>query len=553
MLAPDRPQPDAPERPITVPLLTRGGLDDVLIVSVFAVAILGMPLVPLYYVALHGEREALVGAAVFSCGTVGAGFVAFCRGLMLVQRREQVQLTATGFLLSRGERSRAFSDEQVVGVAHQIGGFFGGDQNRRLLTVGGASQERIECRYTVHARAADPLAGFVSRLVGGLAARIDRDLEKGAELVGDGWSLDAKGLHVRGKSYPLEAVTALGVYDRHLCLWLADEERPFLRLPQGSRNVLPLGEILRRRSQGRPDSNVSPDGLSLGRLLLERRYWDLQVRLRGAGFLGLFGLCGVFVVVPVLAVERETRGASAIVALAILAGGVVVASWIAFSAWLERPRWVRFHERGAVQTGAVEASLRYDEVGEVTWGQSLILEPLPGLGRRAIVFRLHTWEHEADLASIRDVACRPLARRWREALERGPVEWTERLWFRADGLEFMAEKSPLVEPHETPPVEQWGIVPYEDLSYRLEHGWFWLFVRGHERRLCLEDMRGRNFFVGLLLLEWLRQGRGPLPSGGDEHAPRLITAGDERVTPGPAEGVRPEPGKGPRADSASGG
>jgi hypothetical protein len=85
------------------------------------------------------------------------------------------------------------------------------------------------------------------------------------------------------------------------------------------------------------------------------------------------------------------------------------------------------------------------------------------------------------------------------------------------------------------------VVPYADLSYRLERKGCSLFVRGDARPAHREPTAGPNFFVGLLL-DWLGQGRGRFASAADEAVPRPA-AGDERVTPGPAEGLRRREGE----------
>jgi hypothetical protein len=219
--------------------------------------------------------------------------------------------------------------------------------------------------------------------------------------------------------------------------------------------------------------------------------------------------------------------------LTFLVGGVVAASSIGFMAWLERRRWVRFHERGVAQTRAGRTLLLpYEDLDAVTWSGALALEPIPGRGHEPIVFRLVTWNHEADLASVRDLVCRPLASRMLGLLERGgEVPWTNHLTFLADGL-WMRPRTDQAEEDAPAP----AIVPYEEVSYRLERKGCSLFVRDDVRPAHRERTTGPNFFVGLLLLEWLRQGR--LPAAADEAAPRPTAAGDERVTPGPAEAVR---------------
>src|SRR4051812_12395248 len=100
---------DVPERSLTVPLLSRGPLDDKLFVALcvasftFASGALS--------VLIHVASTAVVVAG-FALAVASVGLtVAY--GAALVRRRDQVEMTATGFVLSRGGRRRVFTDDQV--------------------------------------------------------------------------------------------------------------------------------------------------------------------------------------------------------------------------------------------------------------------------------------------------------------------------------------------------------------------------------------------------------------------------------------------------------
>jgi hypothetical protein len=510
--------PDAPERTLTVPLLCRGSFRD----GPFLASCLGAVVVLLVGSLLLITRSAVGGmvwAAIAAAVVFTAGYA-----LALARRREWLEMTATGFVLSRRGRRRAYADEQVEAIAHDVRVALGDDQRCRIVLEVG--RERVECRYPVKLGDTDPFAGFVSRLAGAVAARVERGLDGGAVLRGDGWSLGAEGLRVRGEVYPLEAVTFAGSYDQHLCLWRADEERPFLRLPRGSRNVLPLGAVLRRRLRGRTDAGPTQPR---GRMLLERRSTlYLGSRLgacvcAGISLLFLAG-SGAFAVPEV----KPPPWPAYVLCVLGIVGLTAVLAW---QAWRERKSRLRFHEHGVMQTGSGgDVWLPYDEIAEVVWDRhSLALRPSPGLRRTPVVLRFVTWHHVAYLASVRDLVCRPLARRWAEALHDGPVRWTHRLRFLPDSLEVLALMAP-----GGPTCPRLITVPYEQLSYRLERGRLSLFVRGQEQPVCREPSTLSNFFVGLTLLDWLCRGERPAEPGGS--APR--PAADDRVTPGPAEGVR---------------
>src|SRR5262249_26955730 len=127
--------------------------------------------------------------------------------------------------------------------------------------------------------------------------------------------------------------------------------------------------------------------------------------------------------------------------VAAIGGGAAL--WTGVMAWRQRRDRLRFHERGVLQTRRGRHRwLFYDDVGVGGWGQSLILEPLPGLGRPTISYLFLTVKDNVDLAGVRDLACRPRALRWAEEIAHGPlrwVRWTEQLRFLSDGLEFTTQ------------------------------------------------------------------------------------------------------------------
>jgi hypothetical protein len=522
---PRRDLDDLPDRPLTVPLLIRGSFDNGLFVACCVVALIFSGIGTLMW----RERDLSAAFVVFGIAAAAA-LPALIMALWLRRQREWLEVTLTGFVLSRQGRRRVYSDSQLVGLAHHVTcGPEGKVKHRLVLEVAADETERIDCHYTVTNAQPDPLAGFVARLVNALAAKAERDLQNGSTFRGKGWSLDARGLRKGRETHPLDQVSWAGFYDRHLCLWRGDEERPFLRLPEESRNVLPLGELLRQRVRRRPDHDTPSPGLPLGRLLLERRsagfYFGVGVAV--AGGLGVL-LCLGMAMRKWLPHERPPLYAFAVA----FACGSGIGGVIAYSG---RFGWLRFHERGVSQTGRMgDRRLLYTEIGELYWkqGQVLVIKPLPGLGCPPIRFRTVAGRFDSELADMRDLACKPLARRWAEQIERGPLTWTARLRFLPGGLEYR----PMGLLGLGEPVS----VPYDCVNFRVEGDQFLLFLGDGKRPACKERVDGANFFVGLVVLSeicrsWQAQA---LPDPG-ELAPRAHSPADERVKRGRDEGMRP--------------
>jgi hypothetical protein len=509
-----------------VPLLIRGSFDNGLFVACCVVS--GVSVVIGSLVVRDGDLMA--AAFVFTLAAIAAAPALFM-GLWLRRQREWLEVTSAGFVLSGRIGRRVFTDAQVVGLSQQsVIGPEGKLKRRLVVEIAADEPEHIDCRYAVPSGQSDPLAGFVTRLVNAVADRADRELHDGGKLRGEGWTLDATCLKRGRESHPLGRLSSVGFYDGHLCLWNDDDERPFLRLPDGSRNVQALCEVLSRRLRRRPDSGRTPQGLPLGRLLLERRSWGLWLGVAVAALGAAAALLLVLSALPHPVFEKGPQLGVAVAFLCLSTGGVAMA-------WCGRFGWLRFFERGVAQSGRMgERRFLYEEIGELIWKkhQLLIVKPLPGLDRPEIHFRNVNGKFDVQLAEMRDRACEPLAERWIAQLADAPVTWTARLRLLPDGLEY--------RPAGLLGVGEPITVPYDCTSYRIEGEQFQLFVRDEKWPACKERIDSPNFFVGLAVLNRLSRSQRErrLPDLGD-HAPRPASAeGDARVTRGQGEGVWPE-------------
>src|SRR5207302_11129048 len=116
----------------------------------------------------------------------------------------------------------------------------------------GEYPERVGCRYVVTAGQVDPLAALLDRVAQGLARRTAEGLDQGSSLRGKGWLLDRAGLRRGKRVYPLDEISWVGFFDRRVCIWRGNDERPALRIPLLSRNAGVLGLVLWQQIQKRP-------------------------------------------------------------------------------------------------------------------------------------------------------------------------------------------------------------------------------------------------------------------------------------------------------------
>jgi hypothetical protein len=477
------------DRPLTVPLLIRGSLDSG-----------GFPTLPATFVlcVVIGFGGLLLRhnwffAVVFWSLAAFIGVVTALVWLWLMHRRQWLEVTLPGFVLSHRDERRVYNDDQVVGLAQQTVPTANGQLKRRVVLEIATNEgtEHIDCRYLVPIARVDPLAAFFDRLIQGMARRTVAGLQQDVRLKGQGWSFDRHGLRRGSTIYPVEVIARCGFFDGRLCLWRAGEVRPFLRLPLSSRNVYALGQVLWHFIRQRPDHD-RPLDQPLGRLLLER--WNGSLPLGLMIVLGAV-LIGLYCLVLGLSVERPPPPAG------LFMFGLACLSMVGVGAMLAWYGWrggLRFHEFGVAQpTWGGVRELMYPDIGEVVWkgDQVLVLCPAAGVDGPVLWFRSIFSKFDAEMAGMRDHLCRFLAQQWTEQMAHRPVTWTPRLRFLPDGLEYLP--SSLLR--SALPVT----VPYEKTSYRLENNQFLLVVGEkvvHKERVALP-----NFFVGLLVLNGMYQ------------------------------------------------
>jgi hypothetical protein len=531
--------PAAIDRPLTAPLLVRGGFDNRILVALLFLA--GLFLAMAAYGRLQSRPYDQAVIVVLLVLAALCGLPAAVLALWLLPRRRWLEVTLNGFILTRRGEKTALADEQIIALSQRHSTDSQGSTrcDIRLEVDQGGAVEPVHCTYRFPPGQVDPLAAFLDRVVRGLVKRTRENLHRGASLSGKGWRLDARGLHCREEDKPVDpaAVSRASHHAGHLCLWKGDEERPFLRIASASRNAYPLGFFLYEAIASRGEQNKPLPGKPLGRILLDHPSPDLRLG-QGVAVFALL-LAAVLALVWWGNLPHSHHGGY----YALLAAPLPVLALGAFLAARAGRMRLRFHESGVSQlTANGSRELLYSEVGVMVWkaGRQMTFEPLPGLDRPVICFRALHGADTPDLIGLRDHVASVIAGRWWADVRLAPVRWTPRLRFLPGGLEyrptgFLGAGEPLS-------------APYHMTGYRIENGQFLLFVTGTTRAVVKESLEGANFFPGLVMLNWIYASyRSAAQEPAPAPAPRLppsAAEADARITAAgrPGAGITAPPG-----------
>ena len=525
--------PPSLDRPFTVPLLIRGTGHRF---GIGLLSIAGLLFLLALVVQLKNPGDPL-GAVCLFFGVVCAliGLVNLAWNL---PRRRWLEVSRGGFVVSTYKGKIAYQDHQVVGLSFRSKT---AGTTRFFVTIETDREDDapIRCSYVIAPGMADPLTAFWQRLQQAMIHRIAATLADGASLSGAGWRFDASGLSLirrrKATVVPVEKLQKAGFFDGHLCLWKDDEALPFAKLPNASRNVLPLATLIWEKIG---DSSKTPPlpNEPLGRTVLRRRSADL--------WLGVGGFClvggGIFLAFFSRADSAGLRPGSLpiVVACALL----FACPFLVFVLRGLRYGALVFHESGVSQsTWGGRRALLFSEIDAFCCDGNVRFDFLPPTGSslRPIRFRHCVRRFDLDLASFVEHLSKIVMARIGRNIQTEPVRWTARLRFLPGGLEYTSRGMF----GDSPPV----VVPYHLTSFWIVGKYFFLRVSGRAKAVVKEPLAGPNFYPGLHLLQWvyacLQQG----PAGAQplsQHAPRGaekpveegFTAGDRGVTRPPESG-----------------
>lgn len=405
-----------------------------------------------------------------------------------------------GFVLLRGARRDVVAIDALESfVLHDGVALYNG---RRLgLTYRLVARSRHGRRTRLLHYAADGaedevgpyLLDLLPRIIDVFAARV----QSGEPVRGDGWTLDASGLHVRrAPPVPLSEVRRAGVFEGRVAIWRDRDDAPFFSTPVGGPNAMALLGIASRHA-ARHTGGEPQDPSSLGLLLFEKRSPKSHV-MAAFGFAAAIAAGGV--VWRVIDPGAAPLGPLSVVLLGALVG--LAAMNMARSTFQVREhgvvkrtlysrRVLRFDEIERFGYRAVRQYYNGAYIGTIT--TLLLAGPEPS---RPLKHALTVRGQDDDLERLRQEVSLAVADRLRERLRReGEVRWGARGRLTRTTLE-LPEKRLLGRG----PVR--ALAYGEPLVYTLHEGRLRLQAHGSKTVFELSTDE-ENFYPGLLLFEEL--------------------------------------------------
>jgi hypothetical protein len=452
-----------------------------------------------------------------------------------IRQRQWVRDTGSGFILVDQVQEREFSDDQAVSMAlsykkNYFQGLLKSLTRRFLVWIASPEDlpERLVLKTTILAGKPDPLEGLIRRIGNHLFELAKQDLETGQTVEGEGWTWQGRELTIRErkdtKITPMDDVAAMARVDGRLQIWRKGEDAAWAQLPEESANLYILERLLAEHLSRQPMPGPPPDG-SLGRVYFERapsRRAILILRILIVALAAASIGCG-------LVVGLVLRDIGPSIVLMLLFLSLAAGCGLLFASL--RQKVFRCYEYGVFQAGLFgKRALRYDDVEAFTYsavrrfyhgaymGSTFTLQFEPrqgkGLSRIRVTFSLFNADDELD--RLRDTISRLIAgRMYRQLKANEPVEWTSRLRFLPQGLEYATGWFR----------RRTVVIPYSDIAgNKLEQGKFYLWTKRKKKAIVREQTSRRNFFPGYFLLMAVAQG-APL----NDELRRELEACDDQI------------------------
>jgi hypothetical protein len=308
---------------------------------------------------------------------------------------------------------------------------------------------------------------------------------------GRGWSIDGNTLVAGATRIPLATISAAGVYDDEVRIWLHGESHRALAVPVSSRNARVLLAIAAKTRTAAPPAmhaaSQQPTA-GIGRLLFTRRTSLFSTMFSTAIYLPLTKVLH-------LVMQREGLPFADETAMAVAALVVLLA--------IRRvTRVYRFHERGVIVGGR---TLLFDDVATMRWvetstlinhaiyvGTSMKVKLTPREGR-PLVIRLYRWRaNDDDLLPMRYAISTRIAETLRVQLQReGRAPWVRGAAFTTGGIEVKKQLLAFDRP----------------LHGFMRNGYFILFRERWQKPSAVLPASEDNFYPGLALFETLTSQR----------------------------------------------
>ncbi len=456
-------------------------------------------------------------------GVVGVFLLILAPILRWRARRKQmwVEDQGDGFKVIDYVGEREFRDDQVLSSALLFKNNFSNGVFKSMtrtfriwLTSLSTQPEMLEMTNTMKSGEEDPLAGFLKRLNDRLFEQAKQDMAANQTVLGERWSLDGDNLTLRmdkvAKDCRLPEVSAIDIFEDHVCLWRQGQDEIFARIPAKTANAHLLYRVIGEHLEKRPKQpdQPPPEG-SLGRILFERKASE------GSPWVTLIAAFVCFGIAVMLIVKGMNDQNLLLFGLVLLG----VAGLLVLLMFHLLKKLFRCHEYGVYQRGLFmgERSLRYVEVASFTYSATrhyhngaymgtqtiMTFEPVPEKQGQRISYSANVHNQDSALDDLRDQISRMIAQRMAQRVSNGEtVAWMNNLTFQPTGLEyrpsgFFGSKEPI-------------FIPYGAISgWNLEAGTFYLWQKGKKKPTIQEGVGQANFFPGYYLLEMLNRSSGP--------------------------------------------
>jgi hypothetical protein len=323
---------------------------------------------------------------------------------------------------------------------------------------------------------------------------------------GEGWTLRGTELVVRNRdreqAVNFADLSAVDIFDQHLCAWQRGSDEPVLRIPVTSANTRVLKRLLAERIPASAAADTS--GNDLGRILFERKpdrstticLWILPI-------LAIVDIAGTAATVAFLARGNDAVAAltvgSVLFALFLLIWVLVIYQHVEFRVcehgvrrrWLYWSRQLRYEDMNSFTYSAVKQYVKGAYAGTsfvLTFGAEVDGRAKP------LTYSKTLQNVDLELEKLRERVSDIIANHMQaEFNSERSVIWTDSLRFLPEGLEYRAQsffgrKAPI-------------LIPYSQIfGYDADQGVFHLWVHGQTKPVAKEKVSKLNFFPGYHLL-----------------------------------------------------
>ncbi|MFT3880219.1 MAG: hypothetical protein QM703_11230 [Gemmatales bacterium] len=445
-----------------------------------------------------------------------------------------ITLEPNRFTITDNIGERSFNDDDIVSISLQYKDNFDNGNHTsttrtfRVWVVSSADRpEQIEMKSKIKVGDADPLHGYINRIVKLLKDRADGERLKSLSVLGEGWELTGKTLILRDPKKgetetPLGEIVACMNSEEKLKLWKRGEDESFASVPLDAANAHLLHLFLEEELARRPDQDKgAPPAGQLGRIIFERKprkSLSITLLVVAGGLALIVGL----MFFGVLAGGGKQKELEPVIIIASIMG--VISVLLVLAAWVNTKSLFRCHEYGVYQRSIMgEARLLYSEVEAFTYSATrhyhngayigthlrLAFIPKAELTKSKIVYKTTVKNVDSSLDQMRDEIAKMIgSRMYREVKEGKSVKWNETLTLEPGILRYI-------------PTSLFGKKPPETIAYvtisghNLQQGTLSLFKRGLPKPIVSTGSTTQNFFPGyfafMALWEDARANPSPAP------------------------------------------